>query len=176
MDSDKPEEQSILDSGAMEMTSATVEDPLSISQNNTLPSALTPKSITAELQAALSVTTDQLPSYDKSAAELVTALQRIRDLEQSLSDAKENDKSRAQQITSLTEALANRDEEITVLKAKLETAEKLTKAANVKAALDREPRKVDVSLDFEEPVNKIGAVSDQLGALAARLDAMIATN
>lgn len=128
------------------------------------------------LKAAASVTVEQEPKFDKSAAELVNALRRIKDLETSLAESKEQLESRNREIASLKKSTLEKDNELSLLQRQIDSSKNLVNAANVRALLAANPRKVDESLDYEEPVNKIGAVSDKLSALVARLDAMVATH
>lgn len=143
-----------------------------------LPHALKtePKIGADSLKAAVAVSADQMPKYDKSAAELVNALKRIQDLEKLIADANAKLVSSDEEIKRLKSDVSKKDSEIAVLKKQVDASQNLVNAANVRALLAVNPRKADATLDYEEPVNKIGAVSDQLTALAARLDAMIATN
>lgn len=119
---------------------------------------------------------EQAPEYDKSAAELVNALKRIQELEKTMAEVKGDLKEREAEVDKLKMEGRDKDAEIIVLKKQVEASTNLVNAANVRALLASNPRKADLTLDYEEPVNKIGAVTDQLSALAARLDAMIATN
>eukprot|EP00177_Eucheuma_denticulatum_P003434 GFKZ01006213.1.p1 GENE.GFKZ01006213.1~~GFKZ01006213.1.p1 ORF type:complete len:519 (-),score=95.16 GFKZ01006213.1:313-1869(-) len=128
------------------------------------------------LKKAVAVSADELPKFDKSAAELVHALKRIQELEKALAESEKKTVMFEEQMKRLGADLKAKDVEIGTLKKQVEAADNLVSAANVRALLAANPRKVDTALDYEEPVNKIGAVSDQLTALAARLDAMIATN
>lgn len=128
------------------------------------------------LKAVVAVSADQLPKYDKSAAELVNALKRIQDLEKSIVEANAKLASSDEEIKKLKSDVSKKDSEIAMLTKQVDASQNLVNAANVRALLVANPRKADATLDYEEPVNKIGAVSDQLTALAERLDAMIATN
>lgn len=129
-----------------------------------------------KLKAAVAVSANQMPKYDKSAAELVNALKRIQELEKLITGANARLASSDEEIKQLKSDVSKKDSEIAVLKKQVDASQNLVNAANVRALLATNPRKADTALDYEEPVNKIGAVSDQLTALAARLDAMIATN
>lgn len=128
------------------------------------------------LKAAASITVEQEPKFDKSAAELVKALKRIKDLENALQEAHEKLKGRDKEIAVFKKSTQEKDLEMSILQRQIESSQNLVNAANVRALLAANPRKVDETLDYEEPVNKIGAVSDKLSALVARLDAMVATN
>lgn len=139
------------------------------------PEAVSDASNMESVKAAVSVSVEQLPKYDKSAAELVNALTRIKELEKALEDVSEQLASKNTEVTALRRTVGQKDAEIALLQKQVDSSKNLVNAANVRALLAANPRKADVSLDYEEPVNKIGAVSDQLTALAARLDAMILT-
>lgn len=129
----------------------------------------------ASLKAAVSTSAKDLPDYDKSAAELVQALQRIQELERELHQTSSALRDRETYISELEAQAATKDQHVVQLQKQLTASENLAKAANVRALLAANPRKADETIDYEEPVNKISAVSDQLTALSARLDAMIAT-
>ena len=129
-----------------------------------------------DLKAALASGPEQDSQFDKSAAELVSALQRIQELEKLVSQANEDISGKDKEIKMLNSTITKQSSEISKLNKKVENSERLLQAANVRNMLEKNPKKADVTLDYDEPVNKIGAVSDQLTALAARLDAMIATN
>lgn len=128
------------------------------------------------LLAASSERVEQTPTYDRAAAELVGALSRVRDLEQSLQASNKQLELKSNEITALKVEVRRRDAEISRLSTLLEEARRVADAASVRDALLKDERKADIPLDYDEPVNKIGAVSDQLTKLAARLDAMIATS
>lgn len=153
---------------------------------------------------ATTATPDQDPGYDKSAAELVRALTRIQQLEASLKDAERRAAEHQRAVTALRTEVARRDETVRKLQKQVDTMKKLDSAVHVHQLLQTNRRKADVRREgdeaagndenrsvvlnsvngepgdsdneFTEPVNKIGAVSDQLSKLAARLDAMIATS
>lgn len=147
-----------------------------VAEPATSPAKFDAKLTTDGLKAAVAVSVEQDPKFDKSAAELVNALKRIKELETLLAEAKEQLTVRDREVVSLRKTAQEKDAEVTLLRRQIESSQNLVNAANVRALLAANPRKADESLDYEEPVNKIGAVSDQLSALAARLDAMIATN
>lgn len=131
---------------------------------------------TDQLRAAIAMGTERSQRFDKSAAELVRALTRVQDLEKAVGEADARVKGRDAEIARLRAQVVARDSEVGALRAELLATKALVQAGEVHQLLVDNPRKADVCLDYEEPVNKIGAVSDQLSALAARLDAMIATN
>lgn len=147
-----------------------------VGEHVSLPAKPDTKLTTDGLKATVSVGVEQDPKFDKSAAELVNALKRIKELESSLVQAKEQLSTRDREVSTLRKAVMVKDVEVSLLRQEVESSQNLVNAANVRALLAANPRKADESLDYEEPVNKIGAVSDQLSALVARLDAMIATN
>lgn len=128
------------------------------------------------LRMAASERVEQTPLYDRSAAELVGALSRIRDLEQSLQMSNKQLELKTKEISALKTEVRRRDTEVSRLSKLLDEARRVADAATVRNALLKEEQMVDIPLDYEEPVNKIGAVSDQLTKLAARLDAMIAAS
>lgn len=130
-----------------------------------------------ELLKTAAVTPPQKdPRFDKSAAELVNALKQIQTLEKSLQQAQTSLRMKDTQIEQLNRSVAEKDTFISRLQAEADSSKQLLHAANVRKLFLENPRKADVALDYQEPVNKIGAVTDQLSALKARLDAMIATN
>ncbi|KAI0565345.1 WD40-repeat containing protein [Gracilaria domingensis] len=131
---------------------------------------------TDTLKTAVATTPQKDPRFDKSAAELVNALKRIQNLEKSLQRAERSLGMKETQIAQLNKSVAEKDLLISRLQGELSSSKRLLQAANVRNLLEQNPRKADVALDYQEPVNKIGAVTDQLSALKARLDAMIATN
>ncbi|CAN8071721.1 unnamed protein product [Agarophyton chilense] len=131
---------------------------------------------TDTLKTAVAVPPQQNPRFDKSAAELVTALKRIQTLEKSLQRAEQSLATKDTQIVQLKKSGAEKDLLISRLQGEISSSKRLLQAANVRNLLNQNTRKADVALDYQEPVNKIGAVTDQLTALKARLDAMIPTN
>lgn len=128
------------------------------------------------LRIASSKRIEQAPTFDRSAAELVGALSRVRDLEQSLQAANKQMEQKAMEIATLKVELRRRDTEISRLSKLLDEARRAADAVAVHDALRQDEGKANIPLDYSEPVNKIGAVSDQLTKLVARLDAMIATS
>lgn len=130
----------------------------------------------SELKRVIAASPESAPGYDKSAAELVGALRRIQELEKVASEAEKRAVTAEGEVAALRKTVASRDDELAKLRKEVNESRRLVQASQVRALLTANPRKADVSLDYEEPVNKIGAVSDQLSALAARLDAMIPTN
>lgn len=129
---------------------------------------------TETLKAAISQRPDQAPEYDKSAAELVTALQTIRTLESDMSKLNDNVSLRDRELSALKSSLEQRDARIQELERQLEANETLLEATKVRQLLLDNPRKMDVTLDYQEPANKIGAVSEELCRLKERLEAMVA--
>lgn len=119
---------------------------------------------------------EQDPHFDKSAAELVHALTRIRELESSLRESEDRALSEQRLVESLKAEVSRRDEQISRLQQQVEASKRLANAVEVHALLAKNARKMDIEIDYREPVNKIGAVSDELSKLAARLDAMITTS
>lgn len=119
---------------------------------------------------------EQDPLFDKSAAELVGALRRIQDLEHELRESEKRALEGERVIATLKEEITRRDNQIAKLQQQVDVSKRLTDAAEVHKMLAKHERKTDVEIDYREPVNKIGAVSDELSKLVARLDAMIATN
>lgn len=131
---------------------------------------------TRALKAAVSASAMESPDYDKSAAELVNALRRIRELEGELGETREKMERGEREVDMLRRVVKERDADVERLKKEVETTRGLAHVARVREMLDKDVRKMDVSVEYEDPVNRIGAVSDQLCKLKARLDAMIEAN
>ena len=127
-----------------------------------------------ELKAVLSQKPEEIPQYDKSAAELVSALRTIRGLEAQVKTLNDSLSQREREVTALKQSLEQRDVKISQLERQLDANKSLLKEAKVRQLLEENPRKTDVNLDYEEPANKIGAVSDELCRLKERLEAMVA--
>lgn len=136
---------------------------------------LAPSTSTEVLKSRMVERPEHDPQYDKSAAELVGALKRIQQLEHDLQIANERASNREKEVITLKSDLAERNGEITRMHKQIDMSKKLAQAVEVRALLKKDVRKADICLDYREPVNRIGAVSDQLTKLAERLDAMIAT-
>lgn len=119
---------------------------------------------------------EQDPRFDKSAAELMHALTRIRELENSLHEAEDRALNEKRLVESLKAEVSRRDDQISKLQQQVEASKRLADAVEVHTLLAKNARKMDLEIDYREPVNKIGAVSDELSKLAARLDAMITTS
>lgn len=132
--------------------------------------------IDSDILSAATSSPQKDPRFDKSAAELVNALKRVQTLEKSLQKAEKTLKTKATEIEQLRRSIAEKDARLSRLQSELDSSNRLLEASKVRQLFEQNPRKADIALDYQDPVNKIGAVTDQLSALKARLDAMIATN